>query len=370
MKNKLNNKEFKRRAILVHGDKYDYSLVEYSGIYNKVKIVCSIHDVFEQTPKHHLNGKGCRFCAGNVKHTTESFIKKSKEIHGEIFDYSKVIYTKAHETVILICEEHGDFTIDPSHHLRGLGCKYCKNNKPYKNIRNKYNLNFVEHAKNLHKDKYDYSFVKYVNAKTKVKIRCIEHNFVFEQQPSNHIQGYGCPICGGCLKSNKENFIQKSIELNKDKYDYSLVEYINAKTKVKIMCIKHKYIFEQTPNGHISKSSGCPICCYSKGESTIKTFLDKNNIKYEVQKIFNGCIFENSLKYDFFIPSYNICIEFDGKQHFKPITHFGGIISFNKQLKKDKIKNEYCKNNNIHLIRIKYNDNIEDKLNYLLNFND
>jgi len=359
---KLTTEEFIKKSKIIHNNKYNYSNVNYNGIYKKVDIICPVHGIFNQSPKHHLNGKGCGLCVRNIKYTTESYIKRAKEIHGDDFNYSKTIYIKSHHPIIIICNIHGDIKIDPSKHIRGLGCSKCNNHKEYTNIRKKYNFNFIQKAKEVHNDKYDYSLVEYINAKTKIKIICKKHG-VFEQSPSNHIQGYGCSLCGNSLRLTKNIFIQKAKEIHGDKYDYSLVEYINTKTKIKIICKKHG-VFEQTPNKHL-QNRGCSTCNSSKGELFIKDLLDKNKIKYECQKFFKDCKYLDLLKFDFYLIDYNICIEYDGEQHYEISSFFGGKEEFINIQKRDNIKNEYCRNNNIHLIRIKYNDNILERLNFL-----
>lgn len=126
-------------------------------------------------------------------------------------------------------------------------------------------------------------------------------------------------------------------------------------------------VFEQTPNHH-SHGCGCPKCNESKGEKNIRKILDNKNIEYIIQYKFNDCIHIKQLKYDFYLPKYNICIEFDGKQHYKSVKWFGGDKTLKYIQKNDKIKNEYCLKNNIRLLRIRYDDNIELVLNNYLNF--
>lgn len=95
--------------------------------------------------------------------------------------------------------------------------------------------------------------------------------------------------------------------------------------------------------------------------------MDTNRVKYEFNKSFDGCVYKNKLRFDFYLPDYNICIEYDGKQHFESIDWFGGKNSFLENQIRDKIKNEWCVENNINLIRISYKDNIEDKLKQIFN---
>ena len=194
----------------------------------------------------------------------------------------------------------------------------------------------------------------YINSKTKVKIICPIHG-IFEQVSFNHLNGSGCPKCQGRNKTTKE-FIKESKNIHGYKYNYSLTNYINSKTKVKIICPGHG-VFEQLPYDHI-QMQGCPKCKSSKGEMIIEKILQDSNIVYEFQKKFKNCKNKRMLPFDFYLPKYNLCIEYDGEQHFKPIKFFGGEKGFKQRQKNDKIKTQYCKNNNIELLRIKYDKDI------------
>ena len=150
-----------------------------------------------------------------------------------------------------------------------------------------------------------------------------------------------------------DKFIEKAkIIQGSDKYDYSLVKYINWYSKIEIVCKKHG-VFLQSPHLHL-QGEGCSSCFSSKGENKIEIFLINNNIKYVKRKIFKDCIYKKELPFDFYLPEYNICIEYDGEQHFKEISVFGGKERYQKQILYDEIKNNYCQNNLIQLIRIPY----------------
>ena len=144
---------------------------------------------------------------------------------------------------------------------------------------------FIEKAKKIHGNKYDYSLVKYINSKTKVKIICLKHG-VFEQEVTSHLSGHGCSLCSGSKKSNTLTFIKKAISIHGNEYDYSNVKYINAKTKIDIICSIHG-IFKKTPNKHLN-GQGCPKCSYMKIRLMRITQIEKDK--------FNG----NQI-----IPSYN-----------------------------------------------------------------
>ncbi|MFA5585603.1 MAG: hypothetical protein WDA02_03540 [Saccharofermentanales bacterium] len=283
--------------------------------------------------------------------TTKQFIERSKNIHGDKYDYSLTDYIRSKIKVKIICPVHGMFEQRPNDHLSGYGCLKCVKN---------YKLNtdiFIKRSKIKHNNIYDYSLVNYINYETKVKIICPIHG-IFEQTPHHHLNGIKCPNCSHNKKIKLEEFINQCIKTHGNKYDYSLVEYKNSrKNKIKIICKKHG-IFEQTPYEH-KKGSGCPICNESKGERNIRFILDNKNIKYKYQKKFKDCKYKSILSFDFYLPEYNLCIEFDGVQHETPINIFGGIKGLKIRQKRDQIKNEYCQNNNIRLIRIKHDDNID-----------
>ena len=288
------------------------------------------------------------------------FIKKSNKVHENKYDYSNIIYKNAKTKVSIICPAHGIFKQTPTKHLSGRGCITCYKEKYYGTLEK-----FIKKSNKVHENKYDYSSTIYVNNTTKVSIICPTHG-MFKQNPKEHTSGQGCKEC------NKErrklsNPIEKFIEIHGNKYSYSFVNYINMITKVSITCPAHGN-FNQLPKNHI-EGKGCPKCkCnISKGEKMIINYLNKNNIKYITQKTFNECKHINKLRFDFYLPKLNIIIEFDGKQHFAPIKFFGGINEHKNIQIRDNIKNKYCKENKIYLIRIPYYENVEDILKKELN---
>jgi len=196
---------FIKEARKIHGDKYDYSKVEYVNTMSKVCIICPIHGEFLQTPNKHLSGNNCPKCSHqSYLHTTESFIKEARKIHGDKYDYSKVRYINAHTKVCIICPIHGEFWQLPTNHLRGKGCQKCKN-ELLGNLNSSSTNDFIIKAKNIHGDKYDYSKVEYVNNHTKVCIICSIHG-EFWQNPNHHLRGHGCRKC-------RESHLEKDIRL-------------------------------------------------------------------------------------------------------------------------------------------------------------
>ena len=352
--NNYSSKEnFIKKSIKIHGNKYDYSLVDYINSHTKVKIICPKHKIFEQLPYVHLKSGGCSICSKNQL-TTEEFIKRCEKKHDNKYDYSLVNYKNINTRVKIICPEHGIFEQIPSNHLSGGKCPIC-NNPTSK---------FIEKCNSIHNNKYDYRLINYKDNKTKIKIICPIHG-IFEQCPNNHHYN-GCPKCGGVNKTT-EDFIYESKKIHNDKYDYSLSIYDGTFNKLKIICPKHG-IFIQSADNHL-RGKGCPICNESKGEIKIRKILKQFNISFTSQKRFKYCSDIKSLPFDFYLPEHNICIEYDGIQHFESIKYFGGEKSLFGVQKRDQIKNEYCKNNNIKLIRIKNIKQIENVLKKELNIN-
>lgn len=295
--------------------------------------------------------------------TTEEFINDAIKIHENRYDYSLVNYVGYFGNVRIICDKHGIFKQSPANHLKGKGCPICGSKKQRESKRSTIKK-FIKGAINVHGNKYDYSKSNYIDAHTKIKIMCPEHG-LFEQIPNNHLCGKGCVKCSGKYSPTTKEFIERAIKIHGDIYDYSEVNYINYKTKVKIFCNQHNDFFEQTPYIHLN-GHGCSFCCQSKGEFKIVNILNKMGINYIREKTFENCKYKKSLHFDFYLSDYNICIEYDGEHHFICNKYFGGEKALKKTQIRDKIKNDYCKNNNITLYRICYNENIEDKMNIML----
>lgn len=340
---------FVEKSIKIHGDKYDYSKVVYKKAKLPVIIVCPIHGEFEQQPTHHLEGKGCYECGvikrSDKKRTSfQDFVLKSKALNDNKYEYKEIFENR--DLVAIICPVHGEFKQLKSNHLKGHGCKKCNFDKKRIN-------DALDKFKQIHKGRYEYTKVKYFSLKQKVIITCKYHGD-FEQAPQTHINGHGCPNCARNLKLTTEEFIRRSTIAHNNLYDYSKSEIKNSTTPVVIICKKHGE-FTQIPTSHYLKNQGCPSCNLSKGENSIKLFLDTNNINYLPQYKFENCKNINHLPFDFYLLDLNMVIEFDGEQHFK----VDGFINKTKEdlevrKKCDKIKTDFCKKNKIKLLRINY----------------
>ena len=349
---------FIEKAILKHGNKYDYTRVEYLGSSIKICIICNVHGEFYQTPSNHLAGKECLKCSYekrgvNLTSSNQKFITKAQKKHGDKYEYSKLKYVNAKIKVCIICPKHGDFHQLPSKHLYGNTCPKCADEiRNFNNL--KTNITFIEESKIKHNNIYCYDKVKYINAKTNISIICKNHG-EFLCTPNNHLRGKGCPKCVGKNKST-EDWIAEAKQKHGDKYSYDKVDYVKTEDKVSIRCFEHGYFF-QVAQYHLS-GNGCPACKQSKLEKEVSSILDRSNVKYESQ--FSPLFLKNGKgqqTVDFHLPDYDIAIECQGKQHFKPVDFAGkgeewANKLFEKNKKRDYIKLKKCLSNNIKMIYV------------------
>lgn len=254
-------KTFIEQSNYIHHERYDYSNVLYNGDSIKVTIICPVHGKFNQSPSSHLQGSGCWECGVNKRSkaamkTTEKFIEEANQKHNNYYDYEYTEYQGTTEQVTIVCPNHGKFTQKAYKHLSGQGCSKCsvENQRMTKSV-------FVEKALKKHNNKYIYNKTKYTTTRKEIIITCPKHGD-FTQVAQNHLRGAGCHLCGfesirDGNKISKQHFLDKSRLFHKNKYDYSAVEYIDARTKVLIICPDHGG-FRQLPTSHYH--SGCPKC--------------------------------------------------------------------------------------------------------------
>ena len=200
--------EFIAKAREIHGDKYDYSKVEYKGNKVKVCITCPEHGDFWQVPNSHLSKRGCPACgrlstSNGLRMTGSSFIFKARKVHGDKYDYSKVEYISSQTKVKIICPEHGAFEQTPAMHLSENGCPKCGIIKahPFKSTNE-----FIEDAKRIHGDKYDYSKTEYSSVFESIVITCLKHGD-FNQTPNSHLHGHGCPRCSHHISKGEQEMM-------------------------------------------------------------------------------------------------------------------------------------------------------------------
>ena len=407
---------FAEKAREVHGNKYDYSKVIYERNKKPVEIICPDHGSFWQKPNSHVSsGTGCPVCsklAGHQKHTLEDFIQKAKAVHGDKYDYSESVYEGANAKLKIICPEHGPFWQKAIDHTKGHRCSFCsgRNRTSVQEIipRPEVTLEeFIRRATAAHGDRYDYSETVYTNSKTPVNIRCRTHG-VFYQIPGNHTGNKsGCPKCVKCYIGGNEDYIRRARLRHGDRYDYSKVDYVDARTRVTIGCKIHGD-FKQVATDHV-RGKGCWECrrietglantltteqfiqrarqvhgdlydydkvVYVDKKTKVSIICEKHGVfsqkpgnhlkgvgcwicgnskgETRVAKILDKHGIEHEreyrlpetmtrYRYDFYLPQTRQLIEFHGVQHYAPIGYFGGQEGLEKTRLRDKIKRAQAK---------------------------
>lgn len=202
---------------------------------------------------------------------TQVFIEKARAKHGDRYDYSKTVYVRQKDKVIITCKEHGDFQQIATNHLSGSGCARCGFESMAIKRSQEAKDGFIERSRAVHGDRYDYGCVAYVRDSDKVIITCAKHGD-FEQAPKDHLDGRGCAKCGFesmAIKQSQESknsFIEKACAIHGDKYDYLKTVYVRSKDKVTINCKEHGD-FEQAPYSHLN-GNGCPRCLFNRDQPT------------------------------------------------------------------------------------------------------
>ena len=336
----------------------EFVILEYKSNSQKSKFKHSCGEIFETRLSHLLDRKRCPKCHGKFR-DKEMFQKKSNEVHN--YEYEILDFTNGNSPVKIKHKKCSSiYTQVGNRHLRGDRCFNCYGNKKLTREC------IIERSTSIWKGEYEIlsDNVKY-NEKSKIRHKVCGYKFY--QIISSHLLGIGCSKCAGNSKHTINSVQEKSDIIHNFEYKI-LTNPEGSKSKIKILHLLCGKEFEQVLSDHLS-GCGCIICNISKGEKNIENILTGLNINFTKQKTFEDCKFKNKLKFDFYIPEKNICIEFDGEQHFKPIRYFGGNKSFELQKIKDQIKNEYCNKNKIKLIRFRFDEDpikIEFEINKLI----
>jgi len=279
----------------------------------------------------------------------------NKKFGNKLTIISNVDNFKYRDYLDVYCKTHGEYRIRFDH-LKDYGCPKCAKLSTIE--RNK--QSFINQSKVKHKNKYDYSKVDYKTNKELVEIICPKHGS-FKQRPDNHIAGAGCTYCN--YKVSKDDFIKKANNIHKGLYNYDKSDFIKTRDMITITCPKHGD-FTQRSSSHLC-GSGCPNCQESKGEKIISDYLSNLKINFKKEKKFLD--FSKYIEFDFYLPDYNTCVEYDGIQHFEPVNFFGGEDRLENTKRIDKMKNKYCVDNKINLLRISYKEDIISKLDEFFN---
>ncbi len=353
---KTTTEEYINRVKDLHYIKYDYSKTTFNGYKNNLIVICPEHGEFEVNAYNHQKlNHGCVKCTGvgKINNHLEFFIEKANKIHDNKYDYSLIKeYKGVMKKYPIICHKHGIWEVSLDNHInKKSSCPKCKG-------RTLSYLEKIEQANKIHNNQYDYSLIK-ENFKSdeKILIVCPTHG-KFNQLWTNHIhQKHGCPKCKTCGRKSIsiDELKERIYELNTG-YEYNWDTYKGYYDNMfEIKCNKHGW-FKQQISNHL-QGQKCPKCKNSRGEENIRKFLNEQNISYIEQKTFDFCVNPKTnylLKFDFYIPHLNLCIEYDGELHFKPVKFFGGIKSYEKQIYLDGIKNKFCEDNKINLLRISF----------------
>lgn len=346
---------------------------EYKGVTQKLKYICNKHKdkgVLEISYSKLMNGRGCTYCGR--ERTVTARIKP--------FDYNEAIELcssldfefvdiKREDSIIyiyFICNKHRDLGVQKmrkGNMKRNIkGCQYCKGNLPEWYVKQKI------------AELYPYIKLigKYINMSTPIDCYCEKHNVYWKTSPQNILYGHGCFECGLEKLSNYHTYTQKEFEelIQSVNPDIEIIsEYRGMEYNITVRCKKCGYVW--TLNAQSLKANGtrCKRCSYTyKGEDKIIDVLERLKCEFVHQYKFSDCRDKRPLPFDFYLPKYNLCIEFDGEQHYKPKF---GEDNFIQTQKHDKIKNEYCESHNIELLRIPYweGSNTEDIIKNKLNIN-
>ena len=334
------------------------ALDEYIKSHEKIRFKCLICEhIWSATPANILSGYGCPKCAGNMKKTTEDFKKELNLISSDIICLDEY---QGYETKIkfkgLNCNHIWKAT--PSSVLHGKKCPECNKLAISKRFI-KSHEQFINDAYNSNPDITILG--KYTKAKDRILCKCNICEFKWNPIADSVVNGYGCPKCSGRYKTIEE-FKEEIYLVHPDIVIEG--EYVNAKSIFECTCKKCNYKWSSTANN--LKYHGCSQCGNSHGEKRIKMFLENQCINFIQQKSYALLlgIGGRRLSYDFYLPEYNLLIEFQGEQHEKPKEHFGGEEQFKIQQEHDKRKREYAQLHNINLLEIWYYDidNIESIL--------
>lgn len=330
------------------GDRFSYEKTQYIRKDKPVILTCKKHGDIKVTPAQHKSYLyGCPHCNKEIPNLQkqEKFITEAQKVHGGRYSYEKMIFTSYTEKIEIICREHGSFFQTPYDHVRRKAkCYHCARSDDAVSFEE-----FVRRAVLIHGDKYEYSKESYINYSSATVITCKKHG-KFLQRAGSHLQSCGCKKCKiEETRKSKEEFIAEAVKVHGDIYDYSKVVYSGNKTPVEIICRTHGSFF-QKPNSHISARNGCRLCSESKGEKAVCLTLDKLGLEYKREFKVGNKLY----RFDFYIPSLEVLVEFHGIQHYRAVEIFGGKKEFTATRKRDREKIALAEKEGLDLIVLNY----------------
>lgn len=304
-----------------------------------------------------------------LRWTTKTFIKElNRRYPSKFIVLGK--YNSIHTKIrVRCCKCQYEYDVEPNSILnRGTNCPNCSNIAVHKKQRWT-TIDFKKKVKELAGESY-VVIGSYVDSQTKIDMKHLTCGHVFSIKPNAFIQGHRCLYCFMNKKKTTKQFKQEINDLVGNDYDL-IGEYNGCMNYVKLKHNKCGHIFGITPNNFLG-GSRCPYCTKlgcSNGEQLIKYYLDDKGINYKYGYLIPDLVDMRNLHFDFWLDDLNIAIEYDGIQHFKPIEYFGGVDAFHSQQIRDRLKDNYCKNNNIKLIRIPYTMDTKNKVKDILSKN-
>lgn len=282
---RLTQNELLNRFRQVHGERYDYSKVVFVSSKSKVKIICKLHGEFEQRAYKHYGGSNCPYCSRSTL-KLEKVLNEFTQVHGTKYNYTKVKYVNTHSTVEIICPYHGPFFQSPSAHKKGAECPKCAIKKVSANKIIKRSKTILTEFESVHGKNYDYSKFIYKGLHTKSIVICKIHG-EFKVSPSSHYHSKsGCPKCNGGVRETQKSFIERCTKVHNGKYDYSKLKYESANKKVIIICSEHGE-FKQSASLHL-RGANCPKCMGNyryTTEEMIQRFIEVHGDNYEYSKV-------------------------------------------------------------------------------------
>lgn len=334
-------------------------LGKYINARTKIKCECKVcGKIWSPIPDSLVRGHGCPRCSAKdagdkMRKSHDEFVKELYQINSDVEIIGR--YYNAKQNILCKCKIHNvTWETQPAHLLNGTGCPKCK--KVYRRSQNE----FIKEVYNICGDEYTV-LGEFKTTREKILMRHNECGNEYYVKPSKFLTGRRCPACFASHKKTKEQF---ALELSEVNSDIEVIgEYTDYHTNIKVKCKICGSTWDTAP-ATLMRGSGCPECKASNGEQEVSRVLKKHNFKYFTEYRFNDCRNQKPLPFDFYLPDKNVCIEYDGVQHFKPSNFFiREGYDFNYRKRNDKIKNNYCKEKNIKLIRIPYTiENIEEYL--------
>ena len=316
--------------------------------------------IWRTSPSSILSGRGCPKCAGNLHKTHDEYVCELFNINPNIIVIEQ--YIDAQTKILHQCKIDGHvWRVAPTTILNGCGCPKCANK-----IRS---MDFMkshdEYVRQLNDiNQYIEVLEEYQGTDIPILHKCKLDGHEWHARPHNVLNGVGCPKCANNIRRTHSEYMALVEKINP--HIEVIGDYINSDTPILHRCKIDNNTWMVRP-ADIIKGRGCPRCSQSHGEKQISCWLVNQNIVFIAQKRFDGCRNKNALPFDFYLPEYNICIEYDGIQHFEPVDFAGkgeewAWQRFKETQYNDEVKNQYCNNNNIILLRIPYFKNIEEEL--------